>query len=216
MADDLNDVTDDDEVSESSEALHRVHWRDEGITRRRSRSSPRPTLRPTPIVSSFTEDKSLTAFTAYADCSPGPSRGITVLDTSKRAFWKWFVGGELERLVQLRRPPSGGQANRPPIWVPERRTRRTRPSLPGALTSGVNGVRGVLKDPGAEGGRPDHVPHADGAGCRSRCWPAAPARHRSTRRCSPGSPHRRRGTGSRTPARRARHGRRLLPQRRLL
>ena len=32
MADDLNDVTDtdDDEVSESSEALIAVHWRDEG------------------------------------------------------------------------------------------------------------------------------------------------------------------------------------------
>src|ERR1700734_2655053 len=96
MADDLNDGTDEDEeVSESSEALIAVHWTDEGYYPPPPSFVAQANASDPAIREQFTEDKFPDSFTAYADLLTWFKRWDTVLDTSNAPFWKWFVGGEL-------------------------------------------------------------------------------------------------------------------------
>src|SRR6202021_362798 len=103
MADDLDDVT-DDEVSESSEALIAVHWRDEGYYQPPAKFVEQANASDPAIREQFTEDKFPESFRAYAELLTWYKPWHTTLDTSNAPFWKWFVGGEPlpERRVRSR------------------------------------------------------------------------------------------------------------------
>jgi len=95
MADDLDDVT-DDETAESSGAQIAVHWREE-------ETYPPPA-----------------SFTAYADLLTWFKRWDTVLDTSNAPFWKWFVGGQLNASYNCVDRHLATHPNKAAlIWVPE-------------------------------------------------------------------------------------------------
>src|SRR5580658_930470 len=122
MADDLNDVTDtdDDEVSESSEALIAVHWRDEGYYPPPPSFVAQANASDPAIREQFTEDKFPDSFTAYADLLTWFKPWDTVLDTSDAPFWKWFVGGELNASYNCVDRHLADKANKAAlIWIPE-------------------------------------------------------------------------------------------------
>src|SRR5580692_7981331 len=122
MADDLNDVTDtdDDEVSESSEALIAVHWRDEGYYPPPPAFVAQANASDPAIREQFTEDKFPDSFTAYADLLTWFKKWDTVLDTSNAPFWKWFAGGKLNASYNCVDRHLADKANKAAmIWVPE-------------------------------------------------------------------------------------------------
>src|ERR1700684_3399153 len=123
MADDLNDVTDtDDEVSESSEALIAVHWRDEGYY-------------PPPA-----------SFVAQANASD------PALDTADAPFWKWFVGGELNASYNCVDRHLADKANKAAlIWVPEPESEAHQAITYRELYVRVNEMAAVLQDLGLKG-----------------------------------------------------------------
>src|ERR1700739_926658 len=94
MADDLNDVT-DDETSEPSEAVIGVPCGDEGYSPPPAKFVAQANASDPAIREQFTEDKFPDCFTAYADLLTWFKPWDTVLDTSNAPFWKWFSGGEL-------------------------------------------------------------------------------------------------------------------------
>jgi acetyl-CoA synthetase len=94
MADDLNDVTDDD-TNESSEALIAVHWREEDYYQPPAKFVEQANASDPAILEQFSEDKFPECFRAYADLLTWNKPWHTTLDTSNAPFWKWFVGGEL-------------------------------------------------------------------------------------------------------------------------
>jgi acetyl-CoA synthetase len=120
MADDVNDVTDDDEVSESSEALIAVHWREEAYYEPPAKLTAQANASDPAIREQFTEDKFPDCFTAYADLLTWYKPWDTVLDTSTAPFWKWFVGGELNACYNCVDRHLETQPNKAAlIWVPE-------------------------------------------------------------------------------------------------
>ena len=66
MADDLDDVT-DDETAESSGAQIAVHWREEGTYPPPASFTAQANASDPAIREQFTEDKFPDSFTAYAD-----------------------------------------------------------------------------------------------------------------------------------------------------
>jgi acetyl-CoA synthetase len=93
MSDDLNDAT--DEVSESSEALIAVHWREEGYYQPPASFVEQANASDPAILEQFAEDKFPECFRTYADLLSWNKPWHTTLDTSNAPFWNWFVGGEL-------------------------------------------------------------------------------------------------------------------------
>jgi acetyl-CoA synthetase len=94
MADDLNDVT-EEETNESSEALIAVHWREEGYYQPPASFIAQANASDPAIIEQFSEDRYPECFNAYADLLTWYKPWHTTLDTSNAPFWKWFVGGEL-------------------------------------------------------------------------------------------------------------------------
>ena len=86
MADDLNDVT-DDETNESSEAQIAVHWREEDYYEPPAALTAQANASDPAIREQFTEDKFPDCFTAYADLLTWYKPWDTVLDTSNAPFW---------------------------------------------------------------------------------------------------------------------------------
>ena len=153
MADDLNDVTDDDEVSESSEALIAVHWRDEGYYPPPPSFVAQANASDPAIREQFTEDKFPDSFTAYADLLTWFKRWDTVLDTSNAPFWKWFVGGELNASYNCVDRHLADKANKAAlIWVPEPESEAHQAITYRELYVRVNEFAAVLKSLGLKAG----------------------------------------------------------------
>ena len=154
MADDLNDVTDaDDEVSESSEALIAVHWRDEGYYPPPASFVAQANASDPAIREQFTEDKFPDSFTAYADLLTWFKPWDTVLDTSNAPFWKWFVGGELNASYNCVDRHLEDKANKAAlIWVPEPESEAHQAITYRELYVRVNEFAAVLKDLGLKAG----------------------------------------------------------------
>jgi acetyl-CoA synthetase len=120
MADDLNDVTETDEVSESSEALIAVHWREEGYYQPPASFVEQANASDPAMLDQFTEDKFPECFHEYANLLTWYKPWHTTLDTSNAPFWKWFVGGELNACYNCVDRHLPTQANKAAfIWVPE-------------------------------------------------------------------------------------------------
>ncbi len=118
MADDLHD--DNDETSESSEALIAVHWREEGYYPPPTAFVEQANAPDGRILEQFTEDKFPECFRAYADLLTWNKPWHTTLDTSNAPFWRWFVGGELNACYNCVDRHLETQANKAAlIWVPE-------------------------------------------------------------------------------------------------
>src|ERR1700689_2124335 len=119
MADDLDDVA-DDETSESSEALIAVHWRDEGYYQPPEKFVEQANASDPAIREQFTEDKFPESFRAYAELLTWYKPWHTTLDTSNAPFWKWFVGGKLNASYNCVDRHLATSANKAAIiWVPE-------------------------------------------------------------------------------------------------
>ncbi|HEX4398508.1 MAG TPA: acetate--CoA ligase, partial [Trebonia sp.] len=152
MADDLNDVT-DDETNESSEAQIAVHWREEDYYEPPAALTAQANASDPAIREQFTEDKFPDCFTAYADLLTWYKPWDTVLDTSTAPFWKWFVGGELnasyncvDRHVQTH--PNKAAL----IWIPEPETEAHQAITYRELYVRVNEFAAVLKELGLKAG----------------------------------------------------------------
>jgi acetyl-CoA synthetase len=118
MADDLNDAT--DEVSESSEALIAVHWREEGYYQPPASFVEQANAADPAILDQYTEDKFPECFREYADLLSWHKTWHTTLDTSNAPFWKWFVGGELNACYNCVDRHLATQPNKAAlIFVPE-------------------------------------------------------------------------------------------------
>ena len=118
MADDLHD--ENDETSESSEALIAVHWREEGYYPPPTAFVEQANAPDGRILEQFTEDKFPECFRAYADLLTWNKPWHTTLDTSNAPFWRWFVGGELNACYNCVDRHLETQANKAAlIWVPE-------------------------------------------------------------------------------------------------
>ena len=215
MADDLDDVT-DDEAAESSGAQIAVHWREEetypppaSFTAQANASDPA-------IREQFTEDKFPDSFTAYADLLTWFKPWDTVLDTSNAPFWKWFVGGELNASYNCVDRHLASHPNKAAlIWVPEPEGETHQAITYRELYVRVNEFAAVLKDLGLKAGDriTFHMPMVSPS-CRSRCLPRPGSASSSTRRSSPSARHGGRAPDRRLRLHRARHDGRLLPQRR--
>ncbi|MGB6572595.1 MAG: AMP-binding protein, partial [Trebonia sp.] len=152
MADDLNDVT-DDETNESSEAQIAVHWREENyydppaaLTAQANASDPA-------IRDQFTEDKFPDCFTAYADLLTWYKPWDTVLDTSTAPFWKWFVGGELNASYNCVDRHVETHPNKAAlIWLPEPESEAHQAITYRELYVRVNEFAAVLKELGLKAG----------------------------------------------------------------
>jgi acetyl-CoA synthetase len=152
MADDLDDVS-DDEVSESSEALIAVHWRDEGYYPPPASFVAQANASDPAIREQFTEDKFPDSFTAYADLLTWFKPWDTVLDTSHAPFWKWFVGGELNASYNCVDRHLADKANKAAlIWVPEPENEAHQAITYRELYVRVNEFAAVLKDLGLKAG----------------------------------------------------------------
>ena len=152
MADDLDDVA-DDETSESSEALIAVHWRDEGYYPPSAAFVAQANASDPAIREQFTEDKFPDSFTAYADLLTWFKPWDTVLDTSNAPFWKWFVGGELNASYNCVDRHLADKANKAAlIWVPEPENEAHQAITYRELYVRVNEFAAVLKDLGLKAG----------------------------------------------------------------
>ena len=118
MADELHD--ENDETSESSEALIAVHWREEGYYQPPASFVEQANASDPAILEQFSEDKFPECFRAYADLLTWYKPWHTTLDTSNAPFWKWFVGGELNASYNCVDRHLETQPNKAAmIWVPE-------------------------------------------------------------------------------------------------
>jgi acetyl-CoA synthetase len=118
MADELHD--ENDETSESSEALIAVHWREEGYYQPPASFVEQANASDPAIFEQFSEDKFPESFRAYADLLTWYKPWHTTLDTSNAPFWKWFVGGELNACYNCVDRHLETQPNKAAlIWVPE-------------------------------------------------------------------------------------------------
>ena len=214
MADELDDVT-DDETAESSGAQIAVHWREEGTYPPPASFTAQANASDPAIREQFTEDKFPDCFTAYADLLTWFKPWDTVLDTSNAPFWKWFVGGELNASYNCVDRHLATHPNKAAlIWVPEPESEAHQAITYRELYVRVNEFAAVLKDLGLQGGRPDHVPHADGPRTAGRDAGRGPARHRPLAGVRRLLRHGGRAPDRRLRLHRARHDGRLLPQRR--
>jgi acetyl-CoA synthetase len=118
MADDLQD--ENDESTESSEALIAVHWREEGYYQPPAKFVEQANASDPAIFDQFSEDKYPECFRAYADLLTWYKPWHTTLDTSNAPFWKWFSGGELNACYNCVDRHLETQPNKAAlIWVPE-------------------------------------------------------------------------------------------------
>ena len=86
-----------------------------------------------------------------------------MLDASNAPFWKWFVGGELNASYNCVDRHLADKANKAAlIWVPEPESEAHQAITYRELYVRVNEFAAAAEGTGAEGGRPHHVPHADG------------------------------------------------------
>jgi acetyl-CoA synthetase len=118
MADDLHD--ENDETTQSSEALIAVHWREESYYQPPAKFVQQANASDPAILEQFSEDKYPECFRAYADLLTWYKPWHTTLDTSNAPFWKWFVGGELNACYNCVDRHLETQPNKAAlIWVPE-------------------------------------------------------------------------------------------------
>ena len=152
MADDLNDVT-DDETNESSEAQIAVHWREENYYEPPAALTAQANASDPAIRDQFTEDKFPDCFTAYADLLTWYKPWDTVLDTSTAPFWKWFVGGELNASYNCVDRHMETHPNKAAlIWVPEPESEAHQAITYRELYVRVNEFAAVLKELGLKAG----------------------------------------------------------------
>jgi acetyl-CoA synthetase len=145
MADDLNDVT--DEETESSEALIAVHWREEGYYQPPASFTAQANASDPAIIEQFGEDNYPDCFTAYADLLTWSKPWDTVLDTSNAPFWKWFVGGELNASYNCVDRHLASHPNKAAlIWVPEPESEAHQAITYRELYVRVNEFAAVLRD----------------------------------------------------------------------
>ncbi len=145
MADDLQDSN--DEMTESSEALIAVHWREEDYYEPPAALTAQANASDPAIREQFTEDKFPDCFTAYADLLTWYKRWDTVLDTSTAPFWKWFAGGELNASYNcvdrhLETHPNKAAM----IWVPEPEDEADTAITYRELYARVNEFAALLRD----------------------------------------------------------------------
>jgi acetyl-CoA synthetase len=152
MADDINDVT-DDEMTESSEALIAVHWREEGYYQPPVKFVEQANASDPAILDQFSEDKFPECFHAYADLLTWNKRWHTTLDTSNAPFWKWFVGGELNASYNCVDRHLATHPNKAAlIWVPEPEGEAHQAITYRELYVRVNEFAAVLRDLGLKAG----------------------------------------------------------------
>ncbi|MGH3214628.1 MAG: acetyl-coenzyme A synthetase N-terminal domain-containing protein, partial [Trebonia sp.] len=152
MADDVNDVT-DDETIESSEALIAVHWREEDYYEPPAALTAQANASDPAIRDQFTEDKFPDCFTAYADLLTWYKPWDTVLDTSTAPFWKWFVGGELNASYNCVDRHMETHPNKAAlIWLPEPESEAHQAITYRELYVRVNEFAAVLKELGLKAG----------------------------------------------------------------
>jgi acetyl-CoA synthetase len=145
MADDLQDSN--DEMTESSEALIAVHWREEDYYEPPAALTAQANASDPAIREQFTEDKFPDCFTAYADLLTWYKRWDTVLDTSTAPFWKWFVGGELNASYNCVDRHMETQPNKAAmIWVPEPEDEADSAITYRELYARVNEFAALLRD----------------------------------------------------------------------
>jgi acetyl-CoA synthetase len=145
MADDLQDSN--DEMTESSEALIAVHWREEDYYEPPAALTAQANASDPAIREQFTEDKFPDCFTAYADLLTWYKRWDTVLDTSTAPFWKWFEGGELNACYNCVDRHMETQPNKAAmIWVPEPEDEADAAITYRELYARVNEFAAVLRD----------------------------------------------------------------------
>ena len=99
------------------------------------------------IYERFAEERFPECFREYAELLDWDRYWHTTLDTSSPPFWKWFVGGRLNVVLQLRGPPR--RATMPNkaafIWVPEAETEETRTITYRDLYGRVNEFAALLR-----------------------------------------------------------------------
>jgi acetyl-CoA synthetase len=145
MADDIQDSN--DEMTESSEALIAVHWREEDYYEPPAALTAQANASDPAIRDQFTEDKFPDCFTAYADLLTWNRRWDTVLDTSTAPFWKWFVGGELNASYNCVDRHMETQPNKAAmIWVPEPEDEADAAITYRELYARVNEFAALLRD----------------------------------------------------------------------
>jgi acetyl-CoA synthetase len=145
MADDLQDSN--DEMTESSEALIAVHWREEDYYEPPAALTAQANASDPAIREQFTEDKFPDCFTAYADLLTWNKRWDTVLDTSTAPFWKWFAGGELNACYNCVDRHMETQPNKAAmIWVPEPEDEADAAITYRELYARVNEFAALLRD----------------------------------------------------------------------
>ena len=93
--------------TEPSEAQIAVHWKEEETIRPPAKFIGQANVSDPAIVKRFSEKNFPECFREYADMLHWDQYWHTTLDTSNAPFWKWFVGGKTERVLQLRRPALG-------------------------------------------------------------------------------------------------------------
>jgi len=152
MADDVNEVADEEEI-ESSEALIAVHWREEEYYDPPAALAAVANASDPAIRDQFTEDKFPDCFTAYADLLTWYKRWDTVLDTSNAPFWKWFVGGELNASYNCVDRHMETHPNKAAlIWIPEPESEAHQAITYRELYVRVNEFAAVLKGLGLKAG----------------------------------------------------------------
>jgi acetyl-CoA synthetase len=145
MADDLQDSN--DEMTESSEALIAVHWREEDYYEPPAALTAQANASDPAIREQYAEDKFPECFTAYADLLTWYKRWDTVLDTSTAPFWKWFTGGELNASYNCVDRHMETQPNKAAmIWVPEPEDEADAAITYRELYARVNEFAALLRD----------------------------------------------------------------------
>jgi len=85
-----------------SEAQIAVHWREEDYIEPPAEFVAQANASDPAILERFAEEHFPECFVDYAEMLTWDRKWDTILDTSNPPFWKWWVGGRLERVRELR------------------------------------------------------------------------------------------------------------------
>jgi acetyl-CoA synthetase len=134
------------EVVETSEAQIAVHWQEEDL------SIPpqfiaQANMTDETIYERFSLDNFPNCFKEYADLLDWYKYWDEILDTSDAPCYKWFKGGQDQRQLQLRGPPSGQNKNKTAIhFVPELEEEKVEHITYQELYVRVNELAALLRD----------------------------------------------------------------------
>ena len=213
MADTAPNTDEQDQYSENEIA---VHWREEATVAPPPDFARHANANDPGIIERFAEDNFPQCFEEYADLLSWDRKWDTILDDSNPPFFKWWVGGRLERVRQLRRPAPRNARRQQRLHLGpgarERRARADHLQRPLPPRQRVRSASSGLRRRQPRG--PGHLPSADGpraAGVDARLCPTWGHPFGGLRRLQ------RRGlraTHGRCAKHGPRHDGRLLPQRR--